>query len=100
MSYFIKLRYLYLGILFAISIFISKEILILVSSLIFIYSLIGGAIDKRNPQKIIFDSLMYLVPLIPISILSAPQFLFTKSLVTSNLYLLVAFAAGTLILKD
>jgi hypothetical protein len=83
-GFIFRSRFFYLGFLLALSFLISKEVMLLIASIIFIYGIFYGALNKK---WIIIKFIFFLVP-------------FSLLLFNINYEPFLAFVAGALFLKE
>lgn len=83
-GFIFRSRYFYLGFLLALSFLISKEVMLLIASIIFIYGIFYGSLNKK---WIIIKFGLFLVP-------------FLLLLFNINYEPFLAFVAGALFLKE
>lgn len=85
-SFLIRKLYLYFGLALFLSFLMSKEFILLIASLIFIYGLVYGSF-LRKKKLFIYNLILFLAPFL---------LFFAKDFVLNYLYLFLAFTSGAL----
>jgi len=87
-AWFFRIRYFYLGLALVSSLFISLEIFLVVTALIFVYGIAFGALLK-DKKKIILELVLFLIPFL----------IFFFPNISDYSYFILSFTAGSLFLR-